>query len=205
MCFDLEVIWQSAFAYPRYIEPESAWEVVASLRPEISGATAYIAGAGGWRSFAANEVAELCSLVAEAEKVVTYNGKSWDVPILGLLVTDINIQGKLRKISIEDAENRHDYLWEIVKKLRGGNASRLWDVGVWNFGEQRMNQWLGGDLDAYQATLMSRGWARQPAFCAAKAWKDVTVTHKLWKRWRAGKMVVQPRSEPTSGLAFPPT
>jgi hypothetical protein len=83
LCFDIEVKWQEGFRYGVPRSYESAWGTIAELGVVIVGATAYIAGEDRWVSFTRGEIPKLCEMVAAADKVITFNGKLWDVPVIG--------------------------------------------------------------------------------------------------------------------------
>lgn len=179
VCFDVETAWQEAFRYGWLTDYESAWEDVAALKPRITGATAYIIDLNEWRSFRPEEISGLCSLVASASRVVTFNGKRWDIPVIGRHSPSKAVTAKLRLLIEERAEN-HDDLCQIA-------PGKLLDLYLLNFDRKLADGWSQSAED-YKSRLIDAGWEIHPAYKASQAYSDTGKTHELWTRWRKGSL-----------------
>jgi hypothetical protein len=99
ICFDIETAYQHEFRYGFATSYERAGSDVADLFPKIEAATAYIADTAEWKSFRQREIKALCALIARAERVITFNGKRWDIPVIGLSASAKTVISKLTKLS----------------------------------------------------------------------------------------------------------
>jgi hypothetical protein len=189
ICFDLEVKWNKDFRY-LLRDYQTAWRVIASLdEVMITGATAYFIESKTWRSFPIGGIQILCKLIADAEKVVTFNGKLWDLPVLGRLAKTTKLQNRLKALCAADAGTRHDDMCQIANVLRCREGSGRHELALLNFGQARIDQW-SVDREEYKFGLNRDGWAREDAWQACKAWEDASTTHALWRRWRGHKLKI---------------
>lgn len=191
VCFDIEVKHHDAFKYGLARTYETAWDVIANFEFVIVGATAYIADRDSWLSFPRGDISTLCEVVASADKVITFNGKLWDVPVIGQHATTAKVRGKLRRLTEEDAGPLHDDMCQIAIGLGAARGTSRFRLAEWNFGKGRMDQWEV-DRQEYKTVLMRDNWATEDAWQACKAWEDAATTYALWSRWRAGKLRTAP-------------
>jgi hypothetical protein len=180
ICFDVETRWQGEFQYGTYLHYETAWEDVTALKPTILAATAYLAESREYRSFRPAEIVQLARLVGKADRVITFNGKCWDVPVIGLAGAPKTLVARLKRLS-PAASPRHDDLWQIA------HGPVLWELFVLNFGQAEAKRRSDIIYD-YKFELMDRGWEEYAAFKASKARIDVGMTYALWEAWMAGRL-----------------
>jgi hypothetical protein len=179
VCFDVETAYQQEFKYGPYRDYDTAWDIVAALKPTFISATAYVVESNEWQSFRPADLPKLARFVAKADRVITFNGKCWDVPVIGMGASKTTVS-KLRKLSLERSP-KHEDIWQIS---RGPELIELYHR---NFGpgepEPRPDR-----LQDYKSKLMDQGWEEYPAFRAGKAFIDVGMTVALWRRWKAGTL-----------------
>jgi hypothetical protein len=179
VCFDVEVAWQQEFRYGYPIDLDHAWEEVAGLSPKIRAATAYLPATGEWRSYRKDEISKLCTLVAGAKVVITFNGKRWDIPLIGQSTKAKTVIKKLKLLSQRSSQKHHDLCLVAPGKL--------WDLFVLNFSHTEAHA-RRATAEDYKSKLIDGGWTNEDAWQASKAHSDAGMTYELWKLWREGSL-----------------
>ena len=192
ICFDIEVGHHEAFKFGIDRKHATVWEDLDGYDFEFLAATVFLAQKHTYRSFGRGDISKLCAVVAGADKVITYNGKLWDVPVIGLHVERPRLRQKLRRLTGEVSDSPHDDLCQIAAQAGAPWGTTLDALASWNFGPERMVQWQS-ESEAYQFELMNEGWDRRQAYKASQAWEDAGMTYALWERWQSGELVTSPR------------